>query len=142
MAKKPHRLMVMTRRDARLRMKLLMEWDYLCILCGREFHDISSVTFEHLIPKSMSTKRVKKRLLSNFAPTHYNCNQLRGTLSLLKAMRMIDRHRKRLGEKNFQEWINCPVPHRVIPPELLKLTARPLQCLELPEWLPGMTLTE
>lgn len=85
---------------------LLSRWENKCILCGEEFDNLDSLTREHLIPKSLEggTK-------DNLAPSHYNCNQLRGMMSLIDAMVAIDRHKQRLG-KLFHSWCNTPVPNR------------------------------
>jgi hypothetical protein len=129
-------------------MRLLEKWDFQCLLCGHTFKDISSVTFEHITPKSLGGKKSKKRRDSDhFAPTHYNCNQFRQNFSLCRAMRLIDRQRKRMGEEQFYKWINKSVPNRIISPELIALgrTVRPdndvsatVFGVSLPEWVPGL----
>ncbi len=140
------RKMVMKRSDVTVRLRLLAMWDFQCVLCGHPFRDISSVTFEHLTPKSLGAKRAKKkRCGENFGPSHYNCNQFRQNFSLCRAMRLLDRHRKRLGERGFVEWINKAVPNRIVAPEFMQVpTNKPdiaatLFGVLIPEWLPGMT---
>ena len=85
---------------------LLSRWEHKCVLCGEEFDNLDSLTREHLIPKSLGGEAQ-----DNIAPSHYNCNQLRGAMSLIDAMVAIDRHKQRLG-KLFKNWCNTPVPNR------------------------------
>ena len=139
MAKAPK--MVMRQSDVTCRLRLLENWDFLCVVCGHGFRDISSVTFEHIVPKSLGGRKSKKRRANNpdFAPSHFNCNQLRGNLSLLEAARLVKRRRIVMGERDFLMWINKAVPHRIIAPEFMATpVCRPLMCFQLPEHLPGM----
>ena len=150
--KQAHPPMVMKRSDVTMRNRLLAMWDYQCVLCGHGFQDISSVTFEHLVPRSLGGKKAskakKKRCGDNFGPTHFNCNQFRQNFSLCRTMRLLDRQRKRLGEDGFNRWINKAVPHRVISPELMALgrVSKPdlgdmmfaVFGIALPDWVPGM----
>lgn len=133
--------MVMKYHDAKKRLKLLWQWDFQCALCGHGFRDISSVTVEHLAPRSLGGAR---RFHENQAPSHHNCNQFRGNDSLIVTMKKIARKRRVLGPAQFEDWINAKVPNRDIPPFLMaicvKKPRRTLQCLELPTWLPGMPL--
>jgi hypothetical protein len=68
---------------------------------------MESLTKEHLTPKSLGGIITK----DNLAPSHYNCNQLRGVMSLIDAMVAIERHKQRLG-KLFHSWCNRSVPNR------------------------------
>ena len=136
--------MVMKQDDVTIRLKLLANWDYLCVVCGHGFRDISSVTFEHLVPKALSGKKSpnKRRRPNshNSAPSHYNCNHLRGHSSLIEAARQVKRKKIVMGEKDFFEWINKAVPNRIISPELMAAPVQhQLRSFELPEWLPGMS---
>src|SRR5579871_4872815 len=115
--------MVMKQSDVRARLTLLHNWDYQCILCGCHFRDIASVTFEHIQPKSLGGKKNKKRRGNSpdFAPSHYNCNQFRQNWSLLRAIALLRRQRKRMGERQFYEWINKGAPNRIIAPEFMAI---------------------
>jgi 5-methylcytosine-specific restriction endonuclease McrA len=59
---------VMKQRDVEKRLRLLREWDFLCILCGHPFENLESITVEHLMPRSLAPKHAHQ----NKAPTHYN----------------------------------------------------------------------
>jgi|SRR5579885_367571 len=90
--------MVMKEDDAWKRLRLLAMWDWHCVLCGEEFRDLHSVTIEHLVPKSVAVG-----LHDNKAPSHYNCNQFRGDMSLLDAAYTLARKRRVMGRKQFLE---------------------------------------
>jgi 5-methylcytosine-specific restriction endonuclease McrA len=134
---------MMKERDVYTRMQLLRRWDFQCVLCGHSFHDITSVSIEHIIPKSMGgTKNKgnkKHRAMGNLGPSHYNCNNFRGSRSLLEAARMLARKHRVMGPKAFDSWINKKIPGRNVPNRFMALhVGRPLGCLELPERLPGL----
>ena len=125
--------MVMTKEDVRRRFELLRRWDFVCIVCGHGFDDISSVTLEHLVPRS----RGGVGLQDNKAPTHHSCNAIRGNLSLVEAARIVGRRRRVMGHRDFQRWLQSPVPNRIVPPEVWRPTRVPTS-LEPPEHLPGV----
>ena len=114
--------MVMKQHDVKKRMRLLRAWDWQCVLCGLHFENLHSVTIEHLIPRSHGGSRRGKE---NTAPSHYNCNNHRGNLSLVDAVHVLARKREAMGTKAFAEWVNRKVPNRIIPPELLKTCTLP-----------------
>jgi hypothetical protein len=129
--------MTMKSDDVSRRLKLLKKWDYLCIICGEEFDDISSISVEHLVPKSMGGVGIP----DNKAPTHYACNSLRGTLSLLEVAKRVGRKRRVMGRAQFNEWVQQPIPNRVVTDETWAPSTRPgPSCLEPPETLPGTGL--
>lgn len=121
MAKKPKSPpMVMKQRDVDRRLRLLRNWDWLCVLCGHPFDSLESVSVEHLMPKS----KVKNQH-HNHAPSHYNCNRFRGDVSLLDACYIIARKRRVIGPRAFHAWINVKVPHRVIPDQFMRIRTLP-----------------
>lgn len=98
-------------KDARRYINLLRRWDHVCIICGRSFANLACVTREHLVPKSMGGKDD----WNNVAPSHWNCNKHRGTLSLLDAQHMIELKLKRMGPRSAEEWLSTIVPGRDVP---------------------------
>lgn len=86
---------------------LLRNWENQCVLCGEPFDDMESITKEHLIPRSKGG-----RGSGNLAPSHFRCNQLRGDLSLVETIILIEARKARVGEKEYREWANYPVPNR------------------------------
>lgn len=96
--------------DARRYLELVVRWDHMCIVCGRSFQNLACVTREHIIPKSLGGRSGE-----NIAPSHWNCNAFRGTMSLLDAQRAIERQLRRLGPRNAQEWLSTAVPGRTVP---------------------------
>lgn len=135
MAKKKvkHPPMVMKQDDVNYRRRLLGRWDYLCIVCGREFANIACVTKEHIIPRCAKDNTVT----DNLAPSHHQCNKLRGSGSILHAAKLIEDKAASMRRDRFVRWLNAPVPNRVVPQDALK-PLRAMRCLELPENLPGM----
>ena len=91
-------------RDYRIILRL---WEDKCILCGEFFENMESITKEHLVPKSKGGSG-----LANFAPSHFNCNQLRGELSLTEIMILLQARKVRYGQEVFRQWCNRPVPNR------------------------------
>ena len=94
--------------------KLLAAWDHKCVLCGEGFDDIESVTREHLIPRTIALNVLKRKnsTRDNLAPSHFRCNQLRGTLSLVDSMVILDTLKDRMGIREFRCWVNERVPNR------------------------------
>jgi hypothetical protein len=110
--------------DVIRRLNMLDRRGYRCIICGRGFSSLASVTYEHVIPRSRRQGQSNK---GNIAPSHFNCNQLRGTMGLGDAWREVEKLRKRIGEAQFQSWIDVVVPNRIVPeiamlpPELIRI---------------------
>lgn len=98
--------------DITRRLRMLDRCGYRCIICGHSFSSLASVTYEHVIPRSRRPGQSNK---GNIAPSHFNCNRLRGTLGLGDAWREIEKLRERIGDAQFQAWINTVVPNRVVP---------------------------
>jgi hypothetical protein len=140
MAKKKSKspLMVMKHEDVEYRRRLLVRWDFLCVVCGRGFTNLACVTKEHVIPRS-ETARISKfmKIEENIAPSHHSCNKLRGVGSLIETAKLVDQKCKTMRYREFIKWLNAPVPHRIVP-DSAKRPVREPACLELPEWVPGM----
>lgn len=139
MAKKKSKspMMVMKDEDVAYRWRLLVRWDFLCVVCGRGFTNIACVTKEHVIPRSIhSSKHMKVE--ENIAPSHHQCNKMRGVGSIIETAKLMEQKSKTMRHREFIRWLNVPVPHRIVP-ESAKRPLRQPQCLELPEWLPGMS---
>jgi hypothetical protein len=128
--------------------RLVERWGNQCIVCGHSFKNLACVTREHLVPQSMGGSR---RAVDNVGPSHYHCNQHRGTLSLVDANRMLLGRRRSMGDRSFFEWLNAPVPGRSVPKEAKEtllfgpcmLSGERLSgFMELAEWLPGMRWAE
>jgi 5-methylcytosine-specific restriction endonuclease McrA len=81
-------------------------WGNVCVLCGESFANINSITREHIIPQSKGGTSSS----SNIAPSHFMCNQVRGTLPLIKAVKLIEQ--RKLSMKDFRSWANMGVPNR------------------------------
>lgn len=126
--------MTMKADDIAVRKKLLERWGRMCIVCGREFANLACITKEHVTPKSMTND---KKAAENLAPSHWRCNNLRGTMSVMQTARLIDHIETKMTPAKFFKWLNAQVPHRLVPPEAL-MPLRQRQFLELPEFLPGM----
>jgi len=103
----------MSKKNFRRRFALLRKWGYACVICGRPFANLACVSIEHVIPQSLN----KDKLLSeNCAPSHWRCNHVRGTASLLEAVKIIEKKEKTIGnEKKFVAWLNTRVPRRNVP---------------------------
>ncbi len=133
----------MKKDDIKLRYKLLHKWDYVCIVCGREFANVACITKEHIIPKSLC-ENGGRNAKGNLAPSHYSCNQLRGTRSILVVSKEIDKMASVMPHKTFYAWLNKKIPGREVPLSALQPIKLPrrfwrtLRCFELPERLPGM----
>lgn len=103
----------MTIRTFKRKMKLLRRWDYVCVVCGRQFENVACITIEHVIPHSRVKNRSKP---DNLAPSHWRCNNIKGNKSLLRAVKFIEEKASRLGHtKQFTNWLNAPVPGREVP---------------------------
>lgn len=89
--------------------RLLKRWDYLCVVCGRPFANLACVTLEHLTPRSLGGKGTE-----NFAPSHYRCNNRRGSRPLIRAADSLEREFNRIlqrqGEQRALQWLNKPNP--------------------------------
>lgn len=119
---------------------LLERWDFQCVVCGYGFTNLMCVTKEHVVPRSMQGKTQAGGEV--YAPSHYRCNQLRKTDSLLKAFRRIELRKKSMKNEEFVRWLNVPVHSRTLLDKVqtyndVKLINRP-GFMELPETLPGM----
>lgn len=101
----------MTHQSFKDKLKLVRKWGYQCIVCGRPFDNIACVTVEHVNPLCGGGRNNK----TNTAPAHHACNELKGRNSLLEAARFIDYKEQRLGEKQFNSWLNKKVPNRTVP---------------------------
>ena len=110
------RPMVMKDRDADIRLTLLNSWRHSCIMCGRGFTSIDSVTLEHITPRSMGGKRAH-----NLAPSHHVCNTLRGKLSVLKGAALIESAlydvALQRGSNGVERFLATPVPNRLVDEE-------------------------
>jgi hypothetical protein len=87
---------------------LLKRWEGLCVLCGELISNPDSVTKEHLIPGSKGGTNGA----DNLAPSHFQCNQIRGDLSLRETAVLMALRKKQMGEERFLEYINKSVPNR------------------------------
>ena len=85
--------------------ELIDMWGGVCVICGEAFASIDCVSCEHLIPKSMGGGRQ-----GNLAPSHYKCNMLRSSNSIIDAAMLVDRRRKRMSREQFLQWVNSPLP--------------------------------
>ena len=128
--------MVMKDEDVAYRWRLLVRWDFLCVVCGRGFKNIACVTKEHVIPRSIHGSRHPK-VEENIAPSHHQCNKLRGVGSIIETARLVDQKSKTMRQREFVRWLNMPVPHRIVPDSATRPLHTPL-CLEPPDWVPGM----
>lgn len=88
--------------------KILQQWDFLCVICGEPFISANSITREHLIPISEGGTNNQ----NNLAPSHHRCNSIRGTNSLIETDKLINKQRIELGN-DFIHWLNRSVPNRV-----------------------------
>lgn len=120
-------------KDLRFRRRLLENYGYLCLICGRRFHNLACVSKEHIIPRSLAAKDTT----GNIAPSHYRCNSIRGRDSIISTAKLVDAAEKTMHPVEFHLWLNVPIPCRVLPTEWHRPLNVP-QCLELPETLPGM----
>lgn len=66
----------------RLILKLLERWDFQCVICGEPFENLGSITLEHLKPVILGGKSTQE----NLALSHYACNLVKGSGSLVKGM--------------------------------------------------------
>jgi len=135
----------MKMEDVRYRQRLLERWGFVCFVCGEEFANLACVTKEHIIPRAHAGSvrwEPDASIDSNIAPSHYACNQVRGTDSIFSALRHIKALKAGMRDKDFYRWLNQPVPHRIVPLEALAPITRPwtvvLRSFELAEHLPGM----
>lgn len=99
------------RRNPFRRAVILDLWDRLCVVCGRSFLDERSVTIEHLVPRSLGGGGY-----GNVAPSHYTCNSIRKTKSLIQAAQMVERQFDhivlRCGIDRAVAWLNKPHPNK------------------------------
>lgn len=109
--KVPDSITFMDERELKRRLRLLMDWNFTCIVCGEQFDNMTCVTLEHNIPKSMGGNQGE-----NIAPSHYNCNKWRGTKSLIEADMTLKFKRRHMGEASFRVWLSRPVPDRLVTP--------------------------
>ena len=100
----------MTKTSFRRNVKLVRQWGYLCIVCGRPFANIACVTVEHIIPRS-----IRGNNKTNTAPSHHQCNQLKGCSSLMRAAKAVDAMEAKMNPRQFPYWLNARVPARAVP---------------------------
>lgn len=88
---------------------LARKWEYCCIVCGRKIESFYSFSVEHMIPRCKIDfiRNDREAMNENIAPSHYNCNQFRKTMSLIEASIKINEHLKKLGNKAIK-WLNKP----------------------------------
>lgn len=97
------------RTDRCTRMQRVIDaWGGVCIVCGEPFRDLESATMEHVVPRSKGGVG----LAYNLAPSHWRCNQLRGTRSIIDAAARVRKVRRRMGSGKFESWVNAKVPCR------------------------------
>lgn len=80
---------------------LVAVWRFTCVICGHGFKSVACVTEDHIVPRS----RGGKTNFMNVAPVHYGCNELKADDSLLVAVRRVEKLEKRIGAKQFQQWL-------------------------------------
>ncbi len=91
---------------------LAREWEYCCVICGRKIETYRSFSVEHLVPRSLIGKSRLRYLKTsydrsqNLAPSHYNCNQTRGIMSIIEASKKINKYLDKLGEAKARDWLN------------------------------------
>lgn len=103
----------MTHKTFRRNLNLVRKWGYQCVICGRPFAHMACVTIEHVVPVSAGVISRKNKM--NQAPSHWRCNQLKGSLPLIVAAKTVDAMDRKLGPKNFHDWLNARVPNRESP---------------------------
>lgn len=145
--KNPPQIVVMDDERAKCIRKIASRWDFICVICGHEFVNVACITKEHIVPKSMlnafsmmnSFKQSKEN--SNYAPTHYRCNQLRGVKSIFDTGKFIEQKRLMMRHDEFVAWLNVPVPNRIVP-DSAHLPLRVPKCLMPPDTLPCISYYE
>lgn len=85
---------------------LARRWEYCCVICGRKIETYDSFSVEHLIPRSKADLFEQEILKENVAPSHYNCNAMRGTMSILEANKKINKYLDSLKEHEVKDWLN------------------------------------
>jgi hypothetical protein len=85
---------------------LARQWEYCCVICGRKIETYHSFSVEHLIPRSKTYLFSQEILKENVAPSHYSCNAMRGTMSILEANKRINKYLDTLGENKSRDWLN------------------------------------
>ena len=103
----------MSHKSFRRNVNLVRKWGYQCVVCGRPFAHMACVTVEHIVPVSAGV--VSRKNKTNQAPSHWRCNQLKGSLPLMVAAKTVDNMERTLGPKNFHAWLNAKVPNRPVP---------------------------
>lgn len=99
--------------DARFKLNLAAEHDFACIVCGYYLAHAACITVEHVVPRSKGGSG-----RANKAPSHFNCNKLKGVLSLAEAKLLVREKLVSLGP-DWRRWLNKPVPNRIVPAEAL-----------------------
>ena len=74
-----------------------------CVLCGTEFMSQRVINREHMIPRSHDPG--DKRHTQNILGAHVICNTFRGTVSLVRAMRILEKSAQR-DPLAFSKWAN------------------------------------
>ena len=97
--------------------KLLHMFNFTCVICGHEFASLDCVTYEHLLPKSVNRQMHKhgiERPLGAYhlAPTHYRCNNLRGSGSIIDVALAIEAFEHTMKRARFLSWLNVRIPGR------------------------------
>lgn len=85
--------------------ELVKQWDNQCIICGHGFENYDCVSREHLTPVCKGGS-----LKDNIAPSHYICNHIRGSVSILEARKMIDDRERSMSPSEFKQWLNQSIP--------------------------------
>lgn len=97
--------------------ELLRMFNFTCVICGEEFASLDCVTYEHLLPHSVSHQMRREGnapLIThgNIAPTHFRCNNLRGSGSIVDAALAIEAMKRTMKRKRFYTWLNARMPGR------------------------------
>lgn len=111
------KLCTMKDHDVRRRLVLLEKWGHQCVVCGRGFANLACVTIEHINPRARGGADADV----NRGPSHYVCNRLKRTRSLLWAARQVQlvlKNIERMGN-DPSVWLNTIVPGRTPHPHAL-----------------------
>jgi hypothetical protein len=128
------------------RRRMLERWGFKCVVCGLEFAHLACVTKEHLVPKLGRRDRRgrAKRPVhihidgdSSIAPSHWRCNMVRSTQSIISTAKLIEKKQKTMAEVDFRKWLNTPPPGARYP-DIAFIPLRLQASFELPLQLPGI----
>lgn len=97
------------------KLRLVKQWDKACVICGEPFTTLACVTYDHIHPVSLGGSNK----LVNFSPVHEVCNRLRGNLSLIRAVKVVNQRiakkKQRMPAWAFVRWLNQVSPNREVP---------------------------